>query len=222
MDGKSLLLKISLGCMLGFYFPGARAPDQRPPQTRTILNSLSSLGKKNNRGGEPLVNYPISLYALHCTNPQSTTTVHYHGVPRCTTTPLLRVPRPPRLAGRLARDPEFAEWAWGKIQISRNEGVGAKSRFRGMRRHPEYRNRRSKSAPRGPQKSTLFNFPNFYDARCCRSCCQNSLKPQRSNTGGIQKNAEPRRRPSVVFWEAERHPKNHRGAPAGMILLPSW
>ena len=139
----------------------------------------------------------------------------------CTATPLPRVSRrsPPWLAGRLAGPAP---------QISRNMGVGAKSRFRGMReRHPEYRFRGIGRGTQNPEitgyqgsptesaKSTLFNFPNFYDARCC----QNSLKPQRSTAGGIQKNAPSSWGPSVVFWEAERRPKNHRGAPAGILLL---
>ena len=132
-----------------------------------------------------------------------------HRYPGCTA----RCPR--RLAGRPdgpgPQNPDFAEWVWGKIQISRNEG-------RGGTQNTEFTGYQDSSTEIA--KSTLFNFPNFYDACCCRSCCQNPLKPQGSNAGRTQKNVCSAWRPSVVFWEAERHPKNHRGAPAGLLLLP--
>ena len=48
VDGREVVAVEDLTGMhaLGFYFPGAGAPDQRPPQTRTILNSLSSVGEE--------------------------------------------------------------------------------------------------------------------------------------------------------------------------------
>ena len=85
------------------------------------------------------------LRCMRCTNPQH--------CPGCTARAL------PSLAGRQAGWPGTPESRF------RGMGVGPKSRFRGMRRHPEYRNRCSKSAPRRAQKSTLFNFPNFYATR---------------------------------------------------------
>ena len=106
-----------------------------------------------------LVNHSIALYALT----HSTTTVyhgalprHYHGVGvRCTARP----------AGWLAQHPRFRGMGAGKIQISRNEGVGAKSRFRGMAwEAPRIQNLQGSGVGSSMYaKSTLFNFPNFYD-----------------------------------------------------------
>ena len=48
VDGREVMAVEDLTGMhsLGFYFPGGGDPDQRPPQTRTILNSLSSVGEE--------------------------------------------------------------------------------------------------------------------------------------------------------------------------------
>ena len=159
------------------------------------------------------VNRSIALYArsaLHCTTTtltHSTTTP----LPRCTTTPLPRVFRalPPWLAGRLAGPAP---------RISRN-GVGPNPDFAERRGTQNTEITGYQVSPTESAKSTIFNFPNNYDACCCRGCCQNSLKPQPSTTGGIQKNVSSSWGASVVFWEAKRHPKNHRGAAEGYILL---
>ena len=104
------------------------------------------------------------MYGVRCALPLTP-----RALPRCTTTALPRVhcPRaalPGWPAGWLARDPRIRGMAWDKIQISRNEGVGPKSRFRGMGRGTQnteitgYQVSSTESA-----KSTLFNFLNNYD-----------------------------------------------------------
>ena len=103
---------------------------------------------------------PLTPRAL----PQCTTMV-YH----CTTTPLPRVHCPlPSLAGRQAGwpgTPDFAEWRGTKIQISRNDLRGTQNtdfaEWRGTQNPESIKPQQGSSVF---VKSTLFNFPNNYDA----------------------------------------------------------
>ena len=65
-------------------------------------------------------------------------------------------------------------------------------------------------------KSTLFNFPNNYDAVMLSSVISVTVKTTDEHLVGRR---FPWWSPLVVFWEAERHPKNHKRAPKGYILL---
>ena len=103
---------------------------------------------------------PLTPRALpQCTNPQ-----HYHGVHCHTaTTGLVSAALPARQAG-WPGTPDFAEWARGKIQISRNEGGTQNTDFAEWGRGTQ--NPESIKPQQGPSwivKSTLFNFLNNYD-----------------------------------------------------------
>ena len=118
-----MLLKISLGCIhWDFIFLALEPPINAHHKREPFEIDFLPWGKKNNRGGVPLVNRSIALYVwcVVCTttNPQSTTTVYRGALPRVHC-PLSSPP------GWLARNP----------------------RFRGMREAPKIQNsdmRRSK------------------------------------------------------------------------------